>query len=58
VSAPRAFVVNSYDTHIVKKELVVARHLVYLRTSWKEKEERKFDKMDADNTENVISKVT
>lgn len=58
VSAPKAFFVSFYDTHVVKKELVVARHLVYLRTSWKEKEERKFDKMDADNILGVIGKVT
>ena len=58
VSAPKAFFVFFYDTHVVKKELVVARHLGYLRTSWNEKEERKFDKMDADNTRGVIGKVT
>lgn len=58
VSALKAFFVSFHDTHVVKKELVVARHLVYLRRSWKEKEERKFDKMDADNTGDVIGKVT
>lgn len=48
--------VSFHDTYVVKKEQVVARHLVYLGSSWKEKE-RKFDKMDADNT-SVIGKVT
>lgn len=56
VSAPRVFLVSFHDTYVVKKEQVVARHLVYLGSSWKEKE-RKFDKMDADNT-SVIGKVT
>lgn len=57
VSALRVFFVSFHDTYVVKKEQVVARHLVYLGSSWKEKEERKFDKMDADNT-SVIGKVT
>lgn len=51
VSAPKVFFISFHDTHIVKKELVVARHLVLsLEQAGKKKEKRKFDKMAADNT--------
>jgi hypothetical protein len=41
VSAPNVFFVSFHDTHVVKKELVVARHLVYFKNKLERKRRAK-----------------